>query len=460
LDGHNKMAGLVIGILVGLIPTSASLIYIAIAGVHASPVPLVIIAAVLNLTLSIAGVLVSYRELNKPLLQFAGVMERVVLDPSCNDPIPFKDLKGGLGLMSNVLERCRAEMRKSDVAARIANNARSAQESVVQRRAEDQAHVVTAVASALANLADGKLATRIRDEFPDDYQQLKHHFNKAVDKLQEALRGVALSSSGVRAGVEEMSGSVTDLSSRTESQAATLEETAATLNQITQAVRVSAEGTAGLSLVTLAAKADAEGSSEVVRGTIAAMVEIERSAEEISKIIGVIDEIAFQTNLLALNAGVEAARAGDAGRGFAVVAAEVRALAQRSAGAAKEIKALISTSSVQVKDGVRLVGETGASLERIVGKVGEINQLVAEIAVSAKEQALSLNEINSSINQMDRTTQQNAAMVEETTAACTALADEARQLSALIGRFEIGEASDSSRLTVVRGGNRGARQGS
>jgi len=451
LDGHNKVAGLIIGILVGLIPTAAAIIYLAIAGLHASPVPLVIIAGLLNLALSIAGVLVSHRELNKPLLQFAEVMERIVLDPSCDDPIPFQDLKDGLGTMATGLAACRLELRKSDAAARIADEARSAQEAIVQKRAEDQAQVVAALASALADLAGGKLTTRIGDDFPEDYRQLRRHFNDAVDKLQEALRGVAVSASGVRAGAEEISQSANHLSNRTETQAATLEEAAAALNQITQAVRTSAEGAAGLSAVTLAAKADAADSSQVVREAITAMVEIQRSAKEISQIIGVIDEIAFQTNLLALNAGVEAARAGDAGRGFAVVATEVRALAQRSANAAKEIKALIAISSAQVKGGVELVGQTGCSLERIVDAVGEINQLVAEIATSAKEQALSLHEINSSINQMDRTTQQNAAMVEETTAACAVLAGEAQQLSVMIGRFEVGEMRPRPRLASAAG---------
>ncbi|MDB5424069.1 MAG: chemotaxis protein, partial [Phenylobacterium sp.] len=188
----------------------------------------------------------------------------------------------------------------------------------------------------------------------------------------------------------------------------------------------------------MAATTDAQKSGLVVREAVAAMSDIESSSHQISQIVSVIDEIAFQTNLLALNAGVEAARAGDAGRGFAVVASEVRALAQRSAGAAKEIKALISTSTGQVTSGVQLVGQTGQALDRIVGKVAEINQLVAEIAGSAKEQALGLHEVNASINQMDHVTQQNAAMVEESTAACLALASEAQHLSEMIGRFDVG----------------------
>jgi methyl-accepting chemotaxis protein len=174
-----------------------------------------------------------------------------------------------------------------------------------------------------------------------------------------------------------------------------------------------------------------------VREAVVAMDAIAGSAQKISQIIGVIDEIAFQTNLLALNAGVEAARAGDAGRGFAVVASEVRALAQRSADAAKEIKGLISESTTQVDHGVKLVAETGKSLERIMAQVGDINGVVTQIAGGAEEQATALQEVNTAVNQMDQMTQQNAAMVEESTAACHSLSQEAAQLSELISHFQI-----------------------
>jgi methyl-accepting chemotaxis protein len=252
------------------------------------------------------------------------------------------------------------------------------------------------------------------------------------------MQGVAASTTGVRSGTEEISTASNDLSRRTEQQAASLEQTAAALGEITATVKRSADGAQHARQVVSGADEDAKQSAVVVRQAVEAMGAITKSSQEIGQIIGVIDEIAFQTNLLALNAGVEAARAGDAGRGFAVVASEVRALAQRSAQAAKEIKALISTSSAQVGRGAQLVAETGEALQRIVVKVSEINTLVLDIVNGAKEQATGLGEINLVINQMDQMTQQNAAMAEEATAASVSLAKESERLSDLVGQFEVG----------------------
>jgi methyl-accepting chemotaxis protein len=380
-----------------------------------------------------------------PLRQWVEITEKVYMKQEFVEDLLFTNHKGLLGKLARfagisrdwLADRAR-EAKENAQAVKVAEEARRVQEEAATVKAREQATVVAALAGVLSDVARGNLTCRVTEDFPGDYQQLKDDFNAALEQLQEAMRGLKTSASGIRAGTEEISQSAEDLSRRTEGQAASLEETAAALDHITQTVRKTADGAAEASSVVLTAKSDAEQSGQVVRDAVSAMSEIERSAQQISQIIGVIDEIAFQTNLLALNAGVEAARAGEAGRGFAVVASEVRALAQRSAGAAKEIKALISTSTSQVNNGVQLVGQTGQALDRIVTKVGEINQLVADIAGSAKEQALGLHEINSSINQMDHVTQQNAAMVQETTAACVALASEAQQLSEMIGRFDIG----------------------
>ena len=291
----------------------------------------------------------------------------------------------------------------------------------------------------MEKLADGDLIWRMReDDFAADARKMPRDFNTAVESLQTTMAGILTAARSIRAGCAEISNASDDLAQRTERGAAGLEQTAAALDQITSTVARSSEGAERARQVTLNAKANAERSGAVVKEAVEAMGGIERSSHEITNIIGVIDEIAFQTNLLALNAGVEAARAGDAGRGFAVVAQEVRALAQRSADAAKQIKTLIRTSTEQVGRGVRLVGETGDTLDQILVQVVEINDLVGEIAASSKEQAVGLAEVNQAVNQMDQVTQQNAAMVEQSTAASHALASEAAELERLVGRFQVG----------------------
>jgi methyl-accepting chemotaxis protein len=303
--------------------------------------------------------------------------------------------------------------------------------------AKERALVANSVGAGLAKLADMDLTYRLSSELPEAYRKVQADFNSAVEQLDKAVQGVRGSAQAIDGGTQEISTAADDLSRRTEQQASSLEETAAALDEITATVRKTAEGAAQARAVVSSAKTDAEKGGEVVRKAVEAMSGIEKSSQQISQIIGVIDEIAFQTNLLALNAGVEAARAGDAGRGFAVVASEVRALAQRSAEAAKEIKGLISASTAQVGQGVSLVAETGSSLERIVTQVTTINTAVTDIAASAQEQATGLQQVNSAINQMDQVTQQNAAMAEEATAASRSLAQESQQLSGLIGKFQI-----------------------
>ncbi|AYV46011.1 globin-coupled sensor protein [Caulobacter flavus] len=299
-----------------------------------------------------------------------------------------------------------------------------------------QTAVVQALGEALSRLAEGDLASRLDIEVTADFQKLKGDFNAAVATLEEAMAAVAAATDGIRSGTDEIGVAADDLSRRTEQQAASLEETAAALDEITATVKRAAAGARQASDVVAGAKTDAERSGVVVTDAVAAMGEIETSSREISNIIGVIDEIAFQTNLLALNAGVEAARAGDAGKGFAVVASEVRALAQRSAEAAKEIKSLIGASSKQVEAGVALVGQTGEALRGIVVKVAEIDALVGEISSSAQEQSSGLAQVNIAVNQMDQVTQQNAAMVEQTTAATHSLKGQSNELTRLVGGFK------------------------
>jgi len=301
-----------------------------------------------------------------------------------------------------------------------------------------QASMVQSIATGLECLAKGDLVFRLNTPFSAGYEKLRGDFNKALATLQETMVSIGENTQAVRAGAEEITHASEDLAKRTEQQAASLEETAAALDEITATVRKTAAGAGQARQVVAAAKNDAVRSGAVVKEAVAAMSGIETSAKEIGNIIGVIDEIAFQTNLLALNAGVEAARAGDAGRGFAVVATEVRALAQRSADAAKEIKILISASGAQVASGVALVGETGKALGHILEQVEQLNHMVIEIAASAQEQATGLQQVNQAVNQMDQVTQQNAAMVQESTAASNNLSGEATELARLVAQFQTG----------------------
>ncbi|MFN3521768.1 MAG: methyl-accepting chemotaxis protein [Phenylobacterium sp.] len=335
------------------------------------------------------------------------------------------------------LEGQTVEQRRAAEAERARNEAAKA------AAAEAQAKVVEALARGLERVSQGDLTARLTEAFPEDYVKLQNDFNAAMTQLQDAMKVVVGNVAGIRSGISEITQASDNLARRTEQQAASLEETAAALDQITVTVQKTAQGAKQASGVVVAARGDAHASGEVVANAVAAMSEIEQSSRQISQIIGVIDEIAFQTNLLALNAGVEAARAGEAGRGFAVVASEVRALAQRSAEAAKEIKTLISASTEQVEAGVDLVGKTGEALQRIVTQVAEIDALVAEITASAQEQASGLAEVNTAVNQMDQVTQQNAAMVEETSAAAHGLNTEADSLSSSVARFSIGEAASA-----------------
>ncbi|MCW6506616.1 HAMP domain-containing methyl-accepting chemotaxis protein [Lichenifustis flavocetrariae] len=403
--------------------------------------------------LALTGFFVVRTWISKPLTTLAGSMSAIaggdykveILDADRKDEIGtiarVAQVFKTTGLEKIALEAQAARQRQEAEEARVRDE--QARKSV----AEQQAQVVDSLASGLENLARGNLMFRIDHTFAPEYEKLRADFNGAIGQLQDTISVISASTSAIRSGTAEISTASDDLSRRTEQQAASLEETAAALDEITATVKKTSEGSRHAQKVVGSAKSDAEHSGLVVSQAVEAMSAIEQSAHQISQIIGVIDEIAFQTNLLALNAGVEAARAGEAGRGFAVVASEVRALAQRSAEAAKEIKALISTSSQQVGAGVDLVNETGDALKRIVTQVAEINEVVSNIATSTQEQATALQEVNTAINQMDQVTQQNAAMVEESTAASKNLATETQELARLIGQFQV---DASHRPTTAR----------
>ncbi|GAA0766867.1 HAMP domain-containing methyl-accepting chemotaxis protein [Actinomadura yumaensis] len=343
-----------------------------------------------------------------------------------------------------IAARVRAEADQAEQLRLKDEQGRRAEEATREATAREQAAIVAGLGHGLEALARADLTYRIVDPFPAAYERLRTDFNGAVDGLQQAIATIAANTGAINAGAAEIAKAADDLSRRTEQQAASLEETAAALDQVTATVRATAAGAVEAAGAVQAARNDADKSGSVVRDAVAAMGEIERSSSQISQIIGVIDEIAFQTNLLALNAGVEAARAGESGRGFAVVASEVRALAERSADAAKEIKGLITQSTVQVGSGVKLVTETGAALDRIVAHVAQIESLVTDISASAAEQATGLAEVNTAVNQMDQMTQQNAAMVEQSTAASHALSQEADGLHAAVARFKVGAAAPAA----------------
>ena len=340
----------------------------------------------------------------------------------------------------NALDRARLEAE----AAAAREQAEVEREGAAAERAKaarEQTEAMQRLGVGLKEVAGGNLTVRLVDGFTPAYAQIRDDFNTAIDKLKATVASVVDSTGAIEASAKEISAAADDLSHRTEEQSASLEETTATLTEVTATVKTSAEGTQHARQVAVSADQDAKKSGDVVRQAVDAMSAIAKSSQQISQIIGVIDEIAFQTNLLALNAGVEAARAGDAGRGFAVVASEVRALAQRSAEAAKEIKRLISDSSAQVGVGVDMVAETGRSLERIASQVAEISGAISDIAVGSQEQSTALEQINQAIGQMNLVTQQNAAMVEQSTAAGHSLSEETGKLGRLVGQFRVAAAS-------------------
>jgi methyl-accepting chemotaxis protein len=352
------------------------------------------------------------------------------------------------GLRQSALEKremseSRRRERERDDAERTSREAAKLAEETQIRFAVDS------LATGLSHLADGDLTIALKQPFREDLERVRGDFNRAVENLKKVIAEVKVNSSSIEANSQQMRSAADDLSRRTEQQAAALEQTSAALEQITATVGNSAARAHEANKMVDGTRANAEESGKVVSEAMAAMQRIEGASNEIGKIINVIDEIAFQTNLLALNAGVEAARAGEAGKGFAVVAQEVRELAGRAAGAAKDIKSLIARSSTEVRTGVQLVTATRDQLGHIVADVSKINELVRAIATAANEQSTGIHEINSAITQMDQMTQKNAAMVEETNAASHTLAQDAGSLTQLMNQFRIGEHGPAVRVVPI-----------
>ena len=339
-----------------------------------------------------------------------------------------------------ILEREHFEQRARETRERSDEElARTSRER--ESEMNDLQSSVAVFTRAFAELARGDLHSQIDRQLYGPAEQLRLEYNATVHELRDTIRDVMHAAFAIDSASNEISGTTDDLARRTEQQAANLEQAAAALDEVTSATRASADRAADVGQIVAHASAKGAASGDIVRNAVAAMSQIEASAQEISDIIGVIDDIAFQTNLLALNAGVEAARAGEAGRGFAVVAQEIRGLAQRAGDAAKQIKELITASGEHVRSGVDLVGQAGTALQVIIGEVAEIHRHVGAIVDSARQQAATFSDINASVSALDKVTQQNAAAVEETTAATETLAQEARGLVERLKRFDVGAES-------------------
>ena len=306
----------------------------------------------------------------------------------------------------------------------------------VQTRIENEVGMEESM-NVLKGIANGDLTLKMEKDYQGTFGAIKNAINTTVEKLTETVVNIKKASEMVGSAASEISAGSADLSQRTENQASSLEETAASMEELTSTVRQNAQNTDEATKISLKAQELAQKGGGVVDKAVAAMTQIEQSSKKVSDIIGVIDEIAFQTNLLALNAAVEAARAGDAGKGFAVVASEVRSLAGRSAASSKEIKQLIQESNEQVRVGAELVNQAGSSLKEIVSTNNTVNTIISDIAGATKEQTNGIEEINSAVAQMDEMTQQNAALVEENTAAAQSLVDQAHQLEQTVSFFKL-----------------------
>lgn len=399
--------------------------------------------AVLAVLIVLAGIVFAISGVANPIRRITSAMKQLS-DGDLENDIPYAGRADEVGEMAGAVEIFRqnalnvVRLENEAAASRSEMEAsRAAAQQRAEREAEQLRFATTTLGGGLQRLAAGDISFQLSEQFAAEYETLREDFNASLRQLGTTIGAVLQTVHSIDNGTGEIASGAHDLSKRTEQQAASLEETAAALDEITSNVAMSTKRTDEARNVALEANVSAQRSAAVVSEAEKAMRRIEDSSQQISNIIGVIDEIAFQTNLLALNAGVEAARAGEAGKGFAVVAQEVRELAQRAAQAAKEIKGLIQKSSTEVENGVKLVLETGISLKSIGEYVVQINQVMDAIATSAREQSTGLAEINTAVNHMDQATQQNAAMVEQSTAAVASLSSEASRLRNLVNQFQL-----------------------
>lgn len=395
----------------------------------------VLAAAILGAVLIIRGIV-------KPLAVIRAILHAISKDEHDHD-IQYLDQRNEVGSMARaakelqekVRDRLALEAKQREQDAQLQDE-RAKVSAMKEAEIIEQARFVDAIRGHLAQLADGDLTTRCGD-LSARYAEVKDNFNQAITNLEFAMTNVNVKGAEIGVSKDQISKAAYELARRTEMQASNLEEASAAIEELAQTVRKTANGANDAANRVTAVNHEANRSDKIVGEAITAMGDIENSSQEIEQIISVIDEIAFQTNLLALNAGVEAARAGESGKGFAVVAQEVRELAQRSADAAKEIKEKISNSSQQVENGVKLVGQTGEALQRIGEQITTANEIVSSIAKSAVEQDATLSSIATSINELDKQTQQNAAMAEESTASAEVLSRDTGQLLALIEAFKV-----------------------
>ncbi len=400
------------------------------------------ISSALSVLLLLGGLWFFRHRAVKPLAAMSGYMQTLAAGDYSRD-VPYVERADEIGDVATsvaVFRQAAIERRTARERADDERRYRDEQEALREQQKSvaegSRLKVIEELTRGLERLSVGDLTIRIEQEFSSEYEELRAEFNTSVERLAETISSVLQTTARLRTSSSEIAGATDDLAKRTEQQAASLEQTASAFDEITVTVRNSSERAREANLVMTAAKDSAEKSALVVRGAVAAMERIAGSSTEIRQIINVIDEIAFQTNLLALNAGVEAARAGDAGKGFAVVAQEVRELAGRSAKAAKEIKTLIETSAREVAGGVDLVNQTGEALMGIEGHVQQVTGLIGVIVTASDEQSAALSDINAALHRMDQMTQQNAAMVEETNAACRELSNEVLDLDRAAGRFQ------------------------